>query len=292
MTIEGWMAVEIKLPLEVDPTETELDVMSGVLFEIGAQGIELRDAERPMMVIAAFPPEYASASLRHSVSEALEDARLPFSHVDQRAYEPIDWSTHWRSHFHPMDFGKLWVVPSWLEAPAEAGHVLWIDPSRAFGTGLHATTGLCLRGVLDRSPTSSILDVGTGTGILAFGSLKLGTPSAVGVDNDPEALDVAAENAEYNGLSARIELRATLPEGVTFPLVVANILAGPLIEMAPDLAACVAPGGVLLLSGILGTQVDDVVAAYQDPALSLEVLTVAHEGEWARIDLQRRAGHG
>ncbi|MBK8012686.1 MAG: 50S ribosomal protein L11 methyltransferase [Deltaproteobacteria bacterium] len=292
MTIEGWTAIEIKLPLEVQPTDTELDVMSGVLFEIGAQGIELRDAERPMMVIAAFSPEFGSASLRHSVSAALEDAGLPFSHVDQRGYEPIDWSTHWRSHFHPMDFGKLWVVPSWLEAPAEAGHVLWIDPSRAFGTGLHATTGLCLRAVLDRSPTSSILDVGTGTGILAFGALKLGTAHAVGVDNDPEALDVATENAQYNGLSDRVELRATLPDGVMFPLVVANILAGPLIEMAPEISACVAPGGVLLLSGILGTQVDGVVAAYRNPPLSFDVLTVAHEGEWARIDLQKRAGHG
>jgi ribosomal protein L11 methyltransferase len=179
----------------------------------------------------------------------------------------------------------LHVVPSWLEPPDGAVHVLRMDPGMAFGTGSHETTALCLERIAELSPVRSILDVGTGTGILAMGALLLGAERAVGTDNDPEALGVARENAEKNSLEKRLELRDVSPDrlGERFELVVANILSDPLIEMAPRLVKALAPGGRLVLSGILGTQAEGVARAYE--AQGLKDRTITPRGEWVRIDL-------
>jgi ribosomal protein L11 methyltransferase len=140
---------------------------------------------------------------------------------------------------------------------------LVLEPGLAFGTGDHPTTGLCLE-ELDRfvqsHPGASVLDVGTGSGILAIAAKKLGAGATVGTDNDPVALRVARENAEVNGVA--FDVRAEIPEGATFDLVLANILANTLCDLAPGLSRAVAPGGRLLLSGILETQAAEVEAAY------------------------------
>jgi ribosomal protein L11 methyltransferase len=276
---EAWTRVEIAID-EAD--EEQLDRVSGLLFETGAEGLEVRDEARPIVLIAAFPPDVEPSGLSARVASALDD--VVEARVSQDAFEPIDWSSHWKQHFRPLSFGRLWVVPSWLEAPADAEAILSIDPSSAFGTGLHATTALCIERIVERSPIDSILDVGTGTGILALAALRFGCRRAVGVDNDPEALAVADENAKKNGLRERIELAEGLPDG-QFAMVVANILAPPLIEMAPILVDRVAPGGTLLLSGVLDSQADRVVEAYVDRGL--DRVAVEKREEWVRIELSK-----
>ncbi len=276
-----WLSVELTLPPTAD--EMAIDVLSGALFEVGCAGIETRDTTRPVVLIAAFGPDTPREEVPELVEGALAEAGLEAVGVRIADVEPIDWSTHWRRHFQAMAFGKLWVVPTWLEVPAGAEHVLRMDPGMAFGTGSHETTALCMERISELSPVPSILDVGTGTGILAMAALRLGAQRAVGTDNDPGALEVARENAQLNGLT--LELSGAEPDalGETFPLVVANILAQPLIGMAPRLVAAVAPGGKLALSGLLVTQADEVAKAYEAQGLTGRVVTA--RGEWARVDL-------
>jgi ribosomal protein L11 methyltransferase len=280
----GWTKIEIALPADVGAEDERFDVLSAFLFELGVQGLEVMDQERPIKVVAAFPPETVREGLLERVQDTLRASEIEGAVLHESEFEAIDWAEHWKIHFKPLSFGRLWVVPSWLTPPEEAKEILWIDPSMAFGTGLHATTAMCLERVVELSPVASMLDVGTGTGILALASLKLGTPRAVGVDNDPEAIEVALENAERNVLD--LELGATLPEE-RFELVVANILAGPLVDLSQQIASRVAPSGKLSLSGVLDQQADEVVKAYVAQGMVLE--RVVARGEWVRIDLRSEA---
>ncbi|MEL6188865.1 MAG: 50S ribosomal protein L11 methyltransferase [Myxococcota bacterium] len=287
---EPWIAVHVALPARVFDTEdTEADYLGSVLFELGAEGLEWQDGP-PLTAVASFPPEDGGReALAARVRAYLDERGTTGAVVSIVPIEDIDWSTHWRHHFEPLSFGPdedpLWIVPSWLQAPKGAGQVLRIDPSSAFGTGLHPTTALCLDWVLETKPTG-LLDVGTGTGVLALAAARVGARGVVGVDNDPEAVRVALENRELNGASSVVFADTPVEEldGV-FPAVVANILAGPLVELAPALAARVAPGGTLVLSGILPVQADEVVLAYEAEGLLPENLTV--RGDWARLVVTR-----
>src|SRR5690606_39088515 len=167
------------------------------------------------------------------------------------------------------------------------------DPGLAFGSGTHPTTALCLRwldglaaeGALDGA---TVLDFGCGSGILALAGLKLGAANAIGIDNDPQAVQATRDNAERNGVGARLQV--ALPDAApagAYPVVVANILAGALEALADTLAARVAPGGRIALSGILAGQEGPLLARY---AQGFEALDVAREGDWLRIDGVRRPG--
>lgn len=283
---EGWVALAIACPglSEDDP---RIDVLSSLLFELGAGGIETQEPPGEIVLIASFPPE--SRPDEEAAASLLEALEIPDVRVTLSQYAAIDWSTHWRQHFKPIAFGagdkRIDVVPTWLEPPPGARHVLRIDPSSAFGTGLHATTAMCIERVVVLSPVKSLLDVGTGTGIIALAALELGAPRAVATDIDPEALRVAAENAERNGFVDRLVLSGNEPSalGETFAVVVANILARPLIDLAGELTAAIAPGGQLILSGITLSQVDDVLSAYEH----LKKLDVVTREEWACIHLAK-----
>jgi ribosomal protein L11 methyltransferase len=283
----GWVAVDLTLPGDAD--EALIDVLSGALFELGAGGIETKDGDRPIHLVASFGPDVDADALPEAIGELFEAHGLAAPPLTIAAVPVVDWETQWREHFKPMAFGPLWVVPTWLEPPAEARHVIRLDPGMAFGTGAHETTALCLERIAELSPVSAVLDVGTGTGILAFGALLLGAERAVGTDNDPEALRVADENAALNGLADRLVLTDAEPDGIgeQFPLVVANILSEPLIAMAPKLASRVAPGGTLVLSGVLGVQAEDVARAYEAAGLVGRVITPRNE--WVRIELRAPA---
>lgn len=285
MTEPAWIAVDITLPAEIEPESEALDILSGALFERGAGGIETRDAARPIVLVVAFPDEGEPGAPAAAAREALFEVGIEGASLESRPFEAVDWATHWKQHFHPIGFGPLWIVPTWLEPPPEAVHVLRIDPGMAFGTGLHATTAMCLERIVARSPVEAVLDVGTGTGILGMAALLLGAERALATDNDPEALAVAKENAELNALAERLGLTDADPGDLAerFPLVVANILAGPLVEMAPRLAGTVAPGGRLVLSGILAEQGDEVVQAYL--AAGLVEPVVYRQAEWVCIEL-------
>ncbi len=284
---EGWIAVEVTLSPDVDAVR--LDILSGELFELEVAGIELRDTQSPPSLIATFEPGTEPDAIREAIEGALEASGLAAARIEVRSVEPVDWATHWRASFTSLAFGPLWVVPTWLEPPVEALHVLRLDPGMAFGTGTHETTALCLERIVAAPPTTALLDVGTGTAILALGALRMGTPRAVGTDVDPDALVVARENAEANGLSERLELSGALPEalGERFDFVVANVLRDPLIRLAPSIAAACAPGAVVLLSGLLTTQVDAVVAAYA--AEGMEPVETKTRGEWALVELAARS---
>lgn len=197
--------------------------------------------------------------------------------------EDQDWVRLTQAQFPPTQVSdRLWIVPTWHE-PKEGALNLRLDPGVAFGTGSHPTTHLCLQwldanvGAEDR-----VLDYGCGTGILAIAAKLVGAREAVGTDIDPQAVEAAIENARMNEVVAEF----VLPEGMkagTFEIVVANILANPLKLLAPALLGRVAPGGRLVLSGVLAKQADEVIEAYRavDPAVKLAVWR--QEGDWVCI---------
>lgn len=195
-----------------------------------------------------------------------------------------DWERSWMDDFQPMRFGqRLWVVPSWHSAPEPDAVNMLLDPGLAFGTGTHPTTALCLEWLDGQALNgSSVIDFGCGSGILAIAALLLGASHATCTDIDPQALDATADNAGRNQIDpARYSL--FMPEDLptyTHDVVLANILAGPLVQLAPQLTALCRSGGRLVLSGILAEQADEVRQAYA-PHFNLDP-TAEHDG-WVRI---------
>ena len=224
------------------------------------------------------------------------DSGLDWSGVSFRAVADEDWERAWLDTFKPMSFGRrTWIVPWNHELPEAAqaadAAIVRLDPGLAFGSGTHPTTALCLRwldqlsaeGKLDGN---TVLDFGCGSGILALAALKLGAAAAVGVDNDPQALIASADNAARNAVDTR--LAVYLPDDeppATYPVVVANILASALDALAEALAARVATGGRIALSGILVGQEDELLQRY---AAWFDDLRVAIDGDWVRITGRRR----
>jgi ribosomal protein L11 methyltransferase len=290
MTTQG----EPRYPfVHVDVTPDDADEIGALLFELGAEGVEERDettlaknaASGRITLVAAF-------ATRVEADEAI--AQLDAGLTPR--YEEVvgdAWRDAWKEHYKPYAIAEGIVVrPPWEAYEAKAGEqVLELEPGRAFGTGLHETTRLVARAIKAHAAEVKgrlAIDVGCGSGILALIALALGAARAVAVDNDPEAIDVTRENAARNGLNHRIDASTTDVGALTdvAPLVLANIEARILIPMAKDLAARVAPGGLLLLSGILVPQQDDVRAAYPD----LELLEAPALGEWVLLALRRPAG--
>lgn len=179
-----------------------------------------------------------------------------------------DWERVWMADYRPIQVApQLWICPSWHEPPDPEAVNLFLDPGLAFGTGTHPTTALCLAWLADQSLSGrTIIDYGCGSGILAIAALLLGADSAIGVDIDPLALQVSQENAARNGVEAkyRAHTAAELNQSASADIVVANILAGTLIELARPIGDYVKPKGSLALSGILSEQVHEVDAHYRD----------------------------
>lgn len=198
------------------------------------------------------------------------------------------WERAWMEHFQPMKFAdKLWICPTGQEQD-EAGCVcMTLDPGLAFGTGTHPTTALCLEWLASQPLQDKVLiDFGCGSGILAVAALLLGAKHAHGIDIDPQALTATQYNAEKNQVLSRISYY--LPEQfspMTAEVVVANILAKPLIELAGTIAALVKPGGHLILSGILNEQAESVATAYRQQGLEVEA-PVSQE-DWCRLDARK-----
>jgi len=225
-------------------------------------------------------------------------SRWPLARVTMESMEQQDWAAAWKEFFTPIDIGgRFEIVPPWLADQDHHGlEPIIIEPKMAFGTGHHATTALCLEGIAKLVESgrlakgASFLDLGTGSGILAIGLAKLGC-SGIAVDIDPQAIFCAAENLELNGLPASsvpgapIRLAVggleSLAPDTAFDCIVANILAQPLIDMAPYMLSHLKPGGALILSGILTTQADAVVKAYMMQGLPQPVRK--DEGEWTGL---------
>jgi len=198
--------------------------------------------------------------------------------------EDKDWEREWMDNFHPMRFGeRLWICPSWRDVPDPTAVNVMLDPGLAFGTGTHPTTAMCLQWLDSLDLTDkTVIDFGCGSGILAIAALKLGAKHVVGIDIDPQAIQASRDNAERNGVSERLSLYLPKdqPENLSADVVVANILAGPLRELAPLISVLPVAGGHLGLSGILASQAQSVADAYQD---LFELDPVAEKEEWCRI---------
>ncbi len=281
------------LTVEVD--EPLADDTAALLLEAGAAGAEVRDSTVAAMPGAIAPPPGRAHVVAFFVDRAEGEAAVARLGLDATVVEipDRDWGEAWKPGLAPFLVGRVFIRPSWTTAAPPPGTVeVVLDPGMAFGTGTHPTTALCLAALdalLRESPGADVLDVGTGSGLLAIAAAKLGGARVVGTENDPVALRVAAENAERNGV--RLELRLDDAAAVpgAFAIVVANILANALVALAPAVAGRVAPGGTVLLSGILAGQEDEVRRAYVDAGLEPTPDRDARDGEWRLVALRRGA---
>jgi ribosomal protein L11 methyltransferase len=270
------------LTLQVEAGAAE--AMSEALLEAGAQSVSIDQPDQPGATLCALVDLQLDpdACLRAAARSAGLAATPPYTAAE---VGDEDWVRSTQAQFAPVEIGeRLWIGPSWREPPADRIAVR-LDPGLAFGTGTHPTTQLVLR-FLERKIRGGegVLDYGCGSGILAIAAAKLGAARVDGVDVDPQALATARDNARGNG----VELQPTLPEGLrggAYEVVVSNILAQPLILLAPILAARTARGGTLALAGILESQAAEVGEAYA-PWLDMRLDAVL-DG-WALLTGQRR----
>ncbi|HET8819723.1 MAG TPA: 50S ribosomal protein L11 methyltransferase [Xanthomonadaceae bacterium] len=302
------------LELSLPCTRADLPRHERALEDVGALAVTLLDADADTTDEAAIlEPGVGETPLWEEVAvSALFDAEadplvllaalesfdpdLRWSEARFRRVEDADWERAWMDRYQPLHFGtRTWIVP-WNRALPEGADapdaaIVRLDPGLAFGSGTHPTTALCLRwldglataGELDGA---TVLDFGCGSGILALAALKLGAAGAVGIDNDPQALLATADNAARNEVGDRLLVAAPGDAPADrYPVVVANILASALEALADTLAAQVAPGGRIALSGILAGQEGPLLARY---AAWFDDLAVAREGDWLRIDAIRR----
>lgn len=303
------------LELTLRCRESEQPRYENALEDVGALSVTLLDAdadtgnerailepgvgETPLwhaLVLTALFPADTDALILLAALEAF-DPGLDWSLAAFRTVEDEDWERAWLDQFKPMRFGdRTFIVPWNHDLPEEArgadAAVVRLDPGLAFGSGTHPTTALCLRwldGLANAGElvNRSVLDFGCGSGILALAALKLGATSAVGVDNDPQALIATADNAARNAVGDRLSVFLPDDEPATrYPIVVANILASALDALAETLADRVAPGGRIALSGILHGQEADLLERYSP---WFEPLRVEREDDWMRIDGMRRS---
>ena len=281
--------------LTVDLSEQDAEALQDLLYEHGATGLEVRDHQTPPMpgvrapapgeaiVVGWFDDRAAAQRAAEEIGQSFSGARTAIEEVVQK-----DWSTSWRSLIRSVEVGRLWVGPPWSvqDAPRDKERIV-IEPKMAFGTGDHPTTSLCLEAVdafMAEHPGASVLDVGTGTGVLAIAAKKLGASRVVGVDNDPVSVPLAQENAKLNGVED-IDLSGKTLEEIpgTFDLVLANILANTLIDLAPLIAPKVKQK--LVLAGVLVPQHEAVEQAWVAQGLVPDGTRT--QGEWIRIDMRR-----
>ena len=291
------------IQVRLDTTSDHADILEDLLMEAGACAVTLQDAkDQPV-----YEPELGTTPLWQDTvvvglfnAQTRTDELIPFLEANAglepfpphkiELVEDKDWEREWMTHFHPMQFGhRLWVCPSWKEVPDPNAINLMLDPGLAFGTGTHPTTALCLRWLdqQDQLNDKEIIDYGCGSGILAIAALLLGARSAVGVDLDPQALEATIENARRNHIPAG-KLSVFLPgdePNEQADVVLANILAGPLTQLAGKLAGLTRTGGSIALSGILAEQADDIAQTYKQWFTMDDPITV--DG-WAMLAGKRR----
>lgn len=282
------------LQLKIDSTNANADYFSDELMEYGAAAVTLQDAADE----AIFEPEVGTTPLWSSTritglfnaninidkiinlldSKArIEKNISAFYRVEQ--LEDKDWVRTWMDDFVPIQFTKnLWLCPSWKEPPDSTATNIMLDPGLAFGTGTHPTTAMCMKWLGTHSIPTSVIDYGCGSGILAITAASLGANTVTAVDNDPQALIATNQNAQKNHISSKI--RTFYPEqvpGNKSDLLIANILAQPLMDLAPIFNDLLKHNGQLVISGILENQAKLLIEAYS-PYLLLEIAN--QQQEW------------
>lgn len=291
------------IQLKINTTGNDAETLSDALIESGAVSVTFQDThDNP--VFEPLPGEtllwgdtdaiglYDAETDMEEVVAMLENEPLlgkGFVHKIEQL-EDKDWEREWMDNFHPMRFGeRLWICPSWRDVQDPNAVNVMLDPGLAFGTGTHPTTAMCLQWLDSLDLTDkTVIDFGCGSGILAIAALKLGAKHVVGIDIDPQAIQASRDNAERNGVSERLSLYLPKdqPENLSADVVVANILAGPLRELAPLISVLPVAGGHLGLSGVLASQAQSVADAYKD---KFELDAVAEKEEWCRITGVKKA---
>lgn len=259
-----WLELSIKAGSEIQ------DPVANFLVERGSTGFVHTDET----MRAFFPSTADDAALKRTVQIYLRRLRAifpdcPLGRSRWRVIAEKDWHNAWRRYFRPQQVGGFLVTPPWLPVDANGRRVVVIEPAMAFGTGTHETTRCCLEfidelGFPANAPPRVALDVGTGSGILAIALAKSGVGEVLALDNDPIALEAAAANLQLNGVADVVTLSSTSLGQIRrrFPVVVANIILETLVQLAGPLTRCVAAHGTLILSGLLGTQVDAVMGYF------------------------------
>lgn len=298
--------IEIAVPVEGELVEPVFELFErhggGAVLETRVRGPESGyDHPRPETWVRTYLPAHdAEARLRVEIGLWHLGQIHPLPAAIVRELAEANWAEAWKAHYTPQRVGPFLVIPSWLEddglAADAAARVIRLDPGMAFGTGQHPTTRLCLEALAERvRPGDRVLDVGIGSGILAIGAGLLGAGAVVGVDIDPQAAATARANAAANGVdvdarAGSLDALAEAPAAAPFDVVVANLLAPTVIELAGGLAAATRPGGVLIASGILAEQADDVAAALT--AAGIAAPDVRADGDWVALVASRGAPGG
>jgi ribosomal protein L11 methyltransferase len=268
------------LQLLVETTREQAQAVEDALMAAGAVSVTMEDnADQPILepalgetplwnhtrITGLFQADIDTQQVTVTAS-ATYGASLPLYRWE--ILEDRDWERAWMDNFHPMRFGqRLWICPSWKQPPEPDAVNLMLDPGLAFGTGTHPTTALCLEW-LDNCElvNKTVLDYGCGSGILGIAALLLGAKHVIAIDNDPQALIATRDNAQRNRIDSHkisTYLPASAPLHTQADIVVANILAGPLAELAPLIGALTAKGGQLALSGIIPSQAQTLLDCYQ-----------------------------
>jgi ribosomal protein L11 methyltransferase len=289
------------LQLTFETTPDDAEQFSDLLSEAGACAVTFQDnADQPLYepppgatplwsrtrIIGLFDAAANMGAVLNHITSAITPNSLPEHRISP--LEDKDWEREWMANFKPMSFGqRLWICPSWHTLPDPNAINILLDPGLAFGTGTHPTTALCLEW-LDQhgAQHDEVIDYGCGSGILAVAAAMLGAKHVWAVDNDPQALIATHDNAAKNAVADRIE--AVLPEAlpaIQTPLLLANILAQPLMDFADRFAGHVLPGGHIVLSGILREQAAQVSACY-DPWFKMEPAVT--RDEWVQLEGKRR----
>ncbi len=299
------------LQLHIDSDASRAESLEQALSDAGAISVTMQDnADQPVLepgvgetplwdatrVTAIFDQREDQAEQQQAIIRQV--SAVVGLEPDQFQFETLadqDWERSWLDAFQPIQFGqRLWVCPSWQQVADDDAIIIALDPGLAFGTGTHQTTALCLEWLEQADlQGKTILDYGCGSGILAIAALLLGAKSAIAVDNDPQALVATRANAEQNGITEQ-QLSVCLPDGLQqsletadisqFDIVIANILAGPLIDLAPSLIEQLKAHGDIALSGILAVQAEELMQAY---ASAITFAPVAQRDEWVRVSGKR-----
>ncbi len=283
------------IQIRINATAKTADKVSNMLLGRGAQAVTFMDAkdvpvyepmpgETPLWgeteVMGLFDAETDPAPTIAFFQQIFgEDVGYKVEQLEDK-----DWVREWMDHFHPMQFGeRLWIGPSWRDVPNPDAVNVMLDPGLAFGTGTHPTTALCLQWLdgLDLAG-KTVVDFGCGSGILGIAALKLGAARVIGIDIDPQAIQASRDNAARNGVADQIELYlpADQPQDVEADVVVANILAGPLRELAPLIAGHGKAGSLMALSGVLESQAPELETIYGQ---WFEMDPTAVKEEWCRL---------
>src|SRR5215813_5870234 len=276
---KNWYALEVSLEKQAR------EAVEYALMEAGALGTET--SQEDVRINAYFSDLPNREKVREQLAEALRIYELPSSSVRDIQFREVpnrDWLNEWKQQWQAVELGRLVIAPPWAEIPAGQDQVVVrIEPGMAFGTGTHETTRLCLKAIQRFFKGGSFLDIGTGTGILAIAAAKLFADATISAcDTDPEAIDIARENARLNDVADRIDFRvgSLVESGASADFVCANLTAdaiGPMLRALID-ASC----GRLVLSGILETQLAAIIEQLCEVATPVN-LVVLQDGEWAAI---------